>query len=87
MRIWPQKLGELLTSMCHLGVLNYLNTLQQVPDKVSVTVYGMLAARGIGYILLKMVIDEDGSHVSLLHEGGLVTMAQALDYLGTCLME
>ena len=79
-RIWPKKLGELL-----FGSLNYANSLTTLPRHISYTVYGMLAVRTIGCIVLRMVIDGDGCHVFVVHEGGRQTTAPALEYLASCI--
>ena len=84
MRIWPKKLGELLASMHLFGVLDYTNKLTGCPESVKVKVYGMLAVRSIGCMLLRMTVDEDGCCVQLIHEGGCLSMASALQYLAQC---
>ena len=51
---------------------------------MKVKVYGMLAVRSIGCMLLRMTVDEDGCCVQLIHKGGCLSMASALQYLAQC---
>ena len=74
-KLWPKKLGELLASMHLYASLEQSSQ----PAAVSAEALGMLAVRSIGCILVCMVIDEDGSHVYVIHEGGCISIASALD--------
>ena len=80
-KIWPDKLGELLASMCFFGTLNYLNNLLKMPDKISFETYGVLAIRSIGCIVIQMVVDHTGSHIRLIHEGGVLSLGSAIEYV------
>ena len=78
---WPDKLGELLASMYFFGTLNYLNNLLKMPDKISFETYGVLVIRSIGCIVIQMVVDHTGSHIRLIHEGGVLSLGSALEYV------
>ena len=43
LKMWPEKLGELLASMYMFGTLNYLNNLHKPPESISWTAFGILA--------------------------------------------
>ena len=65
MKAWPHtgKLGELLANTHFLGTLNYVNNIRKY------IVYGMWNAviKAIGFILLRMVVNETGYHVYFVH--------------------
>ena len=67
------------------GSLNYVNSLGQIPDNVSFTALGMLVVRSIGCILLKLSVDETGSNVHVIHEGGSLSIGRALKHLSNSL--
>lgn len=48
MKVWPEKVGELLASMYTFGTLNFLNELNDIPERVYWTTYGILAVRATG---------------------------------------
>ena len=87
MKFWPEKLGELLASMHAFGSLQYINSTishdipEKFPERVSITSFGMLIIRGIGCLLLQLTVDETGSNVKLLHEGGTLSIGPALERL------
>ena len=81
MKRWPDNVGELLGSMYVFGTLNYLNQVTAIPVEVKWTTYGILAIRGTGCILLKMTLDEAECRVSLIHEGGALSLGSALDFV------
>ena len=81
-KMWPEKMGELLASMYFFGTLNYLNNLLNMPaDHFSFATYGLLAIRSIGCIVIEMVLDHTGCHVRLVHEGGMLSLGEALEYV------
>ena len=81
-RMWPEKMGELLASMYFFGTLNYVNNLLHMPaDHFSFATYGLLAIRSIGCIVIEMVLDHTGCHVRLVHEGGMLSLGEALEYV------
>ena len=81
-KVWPEKMGELLASMHFFGTLNYVNNLRAMPeDHFSFATYGLLAIRSIGCIVLEMVLDHTGCHVKLVHEGGMLSLGEALEYV------
>lgn len=41
--------------------------------------YGLFSVRSVGHALLKMVLDDTGCHVQLLHEGGSLLFGQAIE--------
>ena len=84
---WPEKIGELLASMYMFATLNYLNNLCQTPDKLGWTTYGMFAIRHIGFIILKMTLDQTGCVVTLFREGTMLDLGEAVAYLATCIKE
>ena len=57
-KVWPEKVGELLASMYFFGTLNYLNNLRNTPANILWTTYGLLAVRDTGCLVLKMTLDE-----------------------------
>ena len=69
-------LGELLASMHLFGSLNYVNSLGQIADNVSLVVRS---------ILLKLSVDETGSNVHVIHEGGSLSIGRALEHLSNSL--
>ena len=80
MKMWPLKFGELLASMHLYGTLNYANTLGDFTQP-HFTIYGILIVRAIGCIMVKMLVNEDGCNVSVLHEGGCLSIGPSLQYL------
>ena len=64
------------------GSLNYVNSLGQIADNVSFTALGMLVVRSI---LLKLSVDETGSNVHVIHEGGSLSIGRALEHLSNSL--
>ena len=85
LRRWPEKVGELLASTFAFGTLNYCNRLRATPppEEVRWKAYGLLAIRSTGCLLLEMQLNKEGCHVKLLHEGGVFSLAEALDYVIT----
>ena len=71
------------------GSLQYVNStvshavLEEFPESVAFTSFGMLIIRGIGCLLLQLTVDERESHVKLLHEGGTLSIVPALKRLTT----
>ena len=80
-KVWPEKLGELLASMYFFGTLNYLNNLLNMPDQISFETYGLLAIRSIGCIVIQLAVDHTGCHVRLIHEGGQFSLGSALEFV------
>lgn len=86
-KVWPQKLGEVLASMHFFGTLHYINNLNNVPEDIAFTVYGMLVIRTIGFIIVKMVVNGDGCSVFLVQEGHSLALANGLEFLANTLKE
>ena len=86
-KVWPQKLGELLASMFMFGTLRYLNNLSS-PNTLTMggfTTYGILAIHKIGCIVLRLDVDERGSWVHVVHEGTPKSMGKVLAQVATWL--
>ena len=81
LRAWPEKVGELLSSMYYFATVNYLNKLRSLPSHVTWTTYGILVMRMAGCIVLEMVLDSDGCHVSLIYEGCTASLGPAVEYV------
>ena len=56
------------------GSLNYVNSLGQIADCIR-----------NACILLKLSVDETGSNVHVIHEGGSLSIGRALKYLSNSL--
>ena len=81
MRDWPQKVGELLASMYYFGTCQYLNRLDSFPATISWKSFGVLTIRSVGCLALKMVLDDAGCHVELIHEGCPLSLGQCIKYV------
>ena len=81
MHSWPEKFGELLSSVYYYGTCNYLNNLHYTPPDVTWEAYGIFAMRGGGCVVVKMVLDGIGCHVHLIHEDSLLTLGSAIEFV------
>ena len=86
-KVWPQKLGEVLASMHFFGTLHYINNLNNAPEDIAFTVYGMLVIWTIGFITMKMVVSGEGCRVFLVQEGHCLALAKGLEFLANTLKE
>ncbi len=77
-KVWPEKVGELLASMYQFGTLNYLNNLKAMPKEISMIIYGILAIRLSGCLVVKMRLDSSGCCVQLLHDGPVTSLGEAI---------
>ena len=60
LKMWPEKVGELLASMYMFGTLKHSNS-------ISWTTFGILAIHPTGFLILKMILNGDGCCVHLVH--------------------
>ena len=84
-KMWPEKVGELLASMYMFGTLNYLNHLSGIPECISWTTFGVLALHPIGCLVLRMEMKHSGCSVHLVHEGGVLTLDAAVEFVVRCI--
>ena len=84
-KMWPEKVGELLASMYMFGTLNYLNHLSGIPECISWTTFGVLALRSIGCLVLRMEMELSGCSVHLVYEGGAIALGSAVEFVVKCI--
>ena len=80
-RSWPEKVRELLASVYYYSTLQYLNGLRLSPQSVKWTGFGIFVAKGCGCLVVRMTLDDTGCHVNLVHEGGVLTLGPAIEYV------
>ena len=81
MKVWPEKVGEMLASMYYLATCNYLDKLKTIPAAIQWRAYGVFTIRSLSCLVLQMDLDGDGCHVSMLYEGSNLSLGAVIEYV------